>query len=377
MNPEPEIMNAGNYLVLGNFLLTWNYYCSNTDEIPEPIHGITYVILKKIDLCQCSSTAGSWYLEANLAYCRQEPTNELTLYYTVNMATILYQFQEKLKKDRITDQTMFINKIGFGAEEPNLIVETDSAVVEETSPAVDYKEVIQDYESKRYLSKPDLAMPITDATHWLDGHKSLLTSVDISAIMVITLILFIMFTLYKYCGVKFQFQKISTILAKPLVLNKTSETIQPALADPMKDKDSDGITIQMLDLKLIQITLIVMLLTFTCYLLFRLTLWMYDYLNNKYVHINSTGLTYLKTLTLDKTNIYLHLYDFTTSYTVDLYLRTIFGNPEDLDCEGQFFAGRISLDHQSSYDYIDLKWNTIFLSLKNLDLPNASNPPNS
>ena len=98
MNPEPELLNAGNYLLLGNFPLPWNYYCSKIDEIPKPINGSTYVILKKTDLCQCSLTAGSWYIEANIAYCTQELATIFTLYYTVNMATIVYQFQEKTEK---------------------------------------------------------------------------------------------------------------------------------------------------------------------------------------------------------------------------------------------------------------------------------------
>ena len=78
----------------------------------------------------------------------QEPSTELTLYYTVNMATIVYQFQEKLKTDGITDQTPFTEKINFDAVKPNLVIEEDSTVLEDTSPAVDYKEVMQDSESR-------------------------------------------------------------------------------------------------------------------------------------------------------------------------------------------------------------------------------------
>ena len=181
------------------------------------------------------------------------------------------------------------------------------------------------------------------------------------------LIPFIMFTLYKYCGVRFQFQKINSILAKLLFINKVSETVQPALANPVNDFST--IKFEMLDLKLIQMVLIVMTLIFTCYFLSKLTLWTYDYLNTKYLHISSTGLTYMKTLTMDKTNIYLQLYDFTTCDSVNLYLGTIFGNPEDIYCEGQFVAGRIFLDQKPSYDFIDLKWDTIALSLKDLELP--------
>ena len=62
------------------------------------------------------------------------------------MATIVYWFQEKLKTDGITDLTLFTEKIGFDSEEPNLIVEEDQTVLEDTSPAVSYKEVMQDFE---------------------------------------------------------------------------------------------------------------------------------------------------------------------------------------------------------------------------------------
>ena len=107
LDQEPELLNAGNYLVLGYFSLPWNYFCSKTNEIQNTIHGSAYVILKMIYLCQCSLTAGSWYLKANITYCTQEPSNELSLYYTVDMATIVYQFQEKLKTDGITDLTLY------------------------------------------------------------------------------------------------------------------------------------------------------------------------------------------------------------------------------------------------------------------------------
>ena len=109
------------------------------------------------------------------------------------MATVVYQFQDKLKTEGITDQTLYTEKIDFDVEESNLVIEEASTVLEEISPAVDYKEVMQDFASRCFLSKPDLAMSMSDVSHWLDGHNSWLTFVGISAIMVITLIQFIMF----------------------------------------------------------------------------------------------------------------------------------------------------------------------------------------
>ena len=128
-------------------------------------------------------------------------------------------------------------------------------------------------------------------------------------------------------------------------------------------------TLEMFDLKVIQLVLIVMVLTLTCYLLMRMTFWLYDYLNTKFLNINSTGLTYIRSLTIDKTKIYLQFSDFTTGECANLYLGTIFGNPEDLCVCGQFVTGRISLEKKFLYDVINLKWDTIFLSLQDLDLP--------
>ena len=225
---------------------------------------------------------------------------------------------------------------------------------------------MNDFGSERFLTKPDLAMSMSEVSHWFEGQNSWLTFVGMAAILVMILIPVIMFTLYKYCGVRFQFLKVNAILAKLLLLNKTTETIQPVQATP--ENDITILTFPKLDIKLIQIVLMVMLLALTCYLLFKLTIWTFDYLNTKYLHISSTGLTCMKTLTLDKTNVYLQLYGFTTCECVNMYMGTILGNPEDIYFVGHFIVGSISLDKKSPYDFIDLNWNTVALSLKGLDL---------
>ena len=76
---------------------------------------------------------------------------------------------------------------------------------------MNYKEIMQDFESTRFLTKTDLAMSMSEVSQWFEGDNSWLTFVGISAIMVIVLIPVIMFTLYKYCSVRFQFQKVNAI----------------------------------------------------------------------------------------------------------------------------------------------------------------------
>ena len=57
-------------------------------------------------------------------------------------------------------------------------------------------------------------------------------------------------------------------------MNKTSETIQPVQAKP--EDDITILTFHKLDIKLIQIVLMVMLLAFTFYLLVRVTIWTFE-----------------------------------------------------------------------------------------------------
>ena len=246
-------------------------------------------------------------------------------------------------------------------------MEEDSYVLHVTSPAVNYKEVMEDFAMRRYLSKPDLAMSMGEPSHWFGGHNSWLTFVGVTAVLVVVLIPFLLFTLYKYCGFRFKFQKINSILAKLLIVHKTAESIPPTLAQPMNELGE--LTYEMLDLKILQLVLIVMASTLTCYLLIRLIFWIFDYVNTKFLNINSTGLTYLNSLTMDKTNIYLQFSDFNTGDCTNLYLGTIFGIPEDIYVCGQFVSGRITLDKKFPHDFIILKWDTIALSLIDLDLP--------
>ena len=125
-----------------------------------------------------------------------------------------------------------------------------------------------------------------------------LTFVGVAAVLVVVLVPFLLFTLYKYCGFRFQFQKVNSILAKLLILNKTAESIPPTLAQPMTELGE--MTLEMFDFKILQLVLIVMASTLTCYLLIRMTLWLFDYLNTKFLNINSTGLTYLSLLNMDR-----------------------------------------------------------------------------
>ena len=127
---------------------------------------------------------------------------------------------------------------------------------------------MEDFTMRCYLSKPDLVMSMAEPSHWFGGHNSWLTFVGVAAVLVVVLIPFLLFTLYKYCGFRFQFQKVNSILAK---LNKTAESIPPTLAQLMTEFGE--MTFEMFDLKVLQ--LVLMAFSLTCYLLIRMTLWLF------------------------------------------------------------------------------------------------------
>ena len=60
--------------------------------------------------------------------------------------------------------TLFTEQIPFDAKEPDLIVEGDTYVLQNTSPAVNHQEVMEDFAMRCYLSKPDLAMSMAKSS---------------------------------------------------------------------------------------------------------------------------------------------------------------------------------------------------------------------
>ena len=190
-------------------------------------------------------------------------------------------------------------------------------------------------------------MSMSDPSHWFGGHNSWLTFVGISAVLVMVLIPFLMFTLYIYCGVRFQFQKINSILAKLFTFEESFwNQYIPTLANPSRwlfnnnisnvgpqtDSNSTDGNVFGFYLSLYYLDLHSGLLT-----TWILSIW----------HINSTELTYLKSLTLDKTNIYLQLYDFTTcESSTSASGHNTWKPMRTYTVKNNLLQDRISLDHK-------------------------------
>ena len=95
--------------------------CSKNDPIPNPLEASKYVIIKKKDLCQCSLSTGTWYIQENIVHCEEEASSDLQLYYTVNMAVMIYDFLKEIEEAEVRDISLYGKPVKYDPVEINLV----------------------------------------------------------------------------------------------------------------------------------------------------------------------------------------------------------------------------------------------------------------
>ena len=124
----------------------WSVVCSKNDPIPNPLEASKYVIIKKKDLCQCSLSVGTWFIQENIVHCEDEASSDLQLYYTVNMAVMIYDFIKEIEEDEVRDISLYEAPVKYDPVEIDLVdVKTDK-VIGETYERLAFQE---SYEEQR------------------------------------------------------------------------------------------------------------------------------------------------------------------------------------------------------------------------------------
>ena len=70
--PESKILDAGNLLILSNLQKPWTIACKDVSRVFE-IEYSTYRILNRLELCECSLTAGNYLLSYTNINCGNAP----------------------------------------------------------------------------------------------------------------------------------------------------------------------------------------------------------------------------------------------------------------------------------------------------------------
>ena len=125
--------------------------------------------MDKSDLCQCSISAGTWYIQENIVYCTDKVDTKIDLYYTVNMAFMIYQFEDKISKQEVTDIMLYRKPIEYDSLEPIIVLEEEDEILRQECPAVSLKETMQNIWYKRFATKQDYALAMNNPTNWFNG----------------------------------------------------------------------------------------------------------------------------------------------------------------------------------------------------------------
>ena len=114
--PESKILDAGNLLILSNLQKPWTIACKDISRVFE-IEYSTYCILNRLELCECSLTAGNYLLSYTNINCGNAPEardSYFTTYYSFNkiiLDIIMEKFDIQVDKNTKTQAALLHDDI--------------------------------------------------------------------------------------------------------------------------------------------------------------------------------------------------------------------------------------------------------------------------
>ena len=221
LNPTPQILDAGKHILLGNLPEPWTVVCSSNDPIPNPIEASRYVIIKKKDLCQCSISAGTWFIQENIVHCEGEASSFIQLYYTTNMAVMIYDFQREIEVSGIQDISLFTEPIKYDPIEIDLVDIKTQRIIGDRYERLAFERVMKNRDKRMYANKIDYMMDTNEETDIFSGNNKYQTIFIILIFIVVFIIIICLFG--KFLGLSSHFQKIL------ITVNKITASIKALL----------------------------------------------------------------------------------------------------------------------------------------------------
>ena len=114
--PESKMLDAGDLLILSNLQKPWTVACKDVSRVFE-IEYSTYHILNRLELCDCSLTAGNYLLSYTNINCGNAPEARdgyFTTYYSFNkivVDVITEKFDIQVDENTKTQATLLHNDI--------------------------------------------------------------------------------------------------------------------------------------------------------------------------------------------------------------------------------------------------------------------------
>ena len=338
--------------------------CSKNNPIPNPLEASKYVIIKKRDFCQCSLSAGTWYIQENIVHCEEEASSDLQLHYTVNMAVMIYDFIKEIEEAEVRDISLYAEPVKYDPVEIDLVdIKTDK-VIGNTYQRLAFKRVMKNRDKRIYANKIDYMMDTYDASDVFSGHNKYQTILFILIFIFVVILIICLFG--KFLGLNSHFQKILATVNK---ITASIKTLLPATLPAVTQAATithDDVELHMGNFDIliyaIQIMIVMAILIATIWLCIQF----WNCVNTRNLGRLQEKLTFMKFLYADKTDLYMQ---FMSNYmTWSVYLGSVYDNPEGIEAVGQFLNDDITLYKGCVFDFLTIQWDNVNLSQYDLDL---------
>ena len=373
LEPDPELMDAGNHFLLSHLPEPWSVHCKHSDQLPGPLKVSNYTVILKSDMCGCEIQSGVdiiWHTQGTIKYCPNDHTKldaNIVPYYTINMAVMIYQFAEELDRQRLNDNSLLLKPILEDPIEPNLVVENPDEILEQPVIFVDLAEAMEDLVTRKFISKEDYAIAIQEPRNWFTGGNIWIGFGAITSFITIILTVVMAIIFLRGCGMEGKIQKLHTALAGFI----TGIPNLPMVSGHSQNS-KDFVTFEINGFYGLTLsTGFVLMIIIIIWLLYKIIKYIckyYDMYNLSSIQTKKSWHSYME---FDKTHIYMQFSTKWVPSTMEIYLGTYFGNPEDLEIRDglqDFQQFTLSYEKHCLYDYININWTKQSLALNCLEL---------
>ena len=176
-------------------------------------------MIKKKDLCQCSISAGTWFIQENIVHCEGEASSDLQLYYTTNMAVMTYDFLKEIEEAEVREVSLFAEPVKYDPVEIDLVDVKTDRLIGDTYERLAFKRVMRNRDERLFANKIDYLMDTNDASDVFSGHNKYQMILFIIIIIFVTILVICLFG--KFLGLNSHFQKILATVNKITASIKT------------------------------------------------------------------------------------------------------------------------------------------------------------
>ena len=244
--PESKILDASNLLILSNLQKPWTIACKDISRVFE-IEYSTYCILNRLELCDCSLTAGNYLLSYTNINCGSTPEARdgyFTTYYSFNkivLDVITEKFNIQVDDNTKTQTALLHDDIpGYDLPTINFVQTTtdndeDVSILEEDNSQI-YTHLdnvlvhmIDNQQTAMFKSNQDfnknkekISQYIKYAENWqVTSVMCSYTAIACDVLLIVAMIIFLL----KYC------KTMQAMLAAFLQMNTKNTGIQSVQAD--------------------------------------------------------------------------------------------------------------------------------------------------